>query len=334
MYICDTNDNESIKRIKDFLRQIIDLYSYQENLPDNFPDEKVDFLRNSLKNRWSIFNLSSDYVQQLLTELFMHDAEFDKKILTSVVGIKEELFIPDRELIVKQNNWEEFVKSIKFKNRFHTKAINLNVLKMFLNYTDSIIEINDQTFYRCRISNKKNLSKHEVSAPHSTIAKAGRLNADWISMLYLSQDEETCIQETRAGFKDEVYIGEFKLKRKIKVADLRNFEDITLNPAGENLLRYYFNRSTLAKISKEFAKPLNNEDKDIHYIPLQFISDFIKSSEIGYDGIMYKSVMNTESDNLVLFNPDIAECLTVKKKVISKVSYEFESNNTSLRRLK
>jgi RES domain. len=61
----------------------------------------------------------------------------------------------------------------------------------------------------------------------------------------------------------------------------------------------------------------------MNYLPLQYISDFIKSSKIGFSGIMYKSVMNNNAVNLVLFDSNLAQCVSVNKQKIKEVVYRF-----------
>jgi len=323
VFVCDIDTGKNIESIKDILRQIIDIYTPDEELSKEYPHAKKDLLQNSLEKKWSLFNLDSEEIYNLLEKLFKNDSEIDKRLFSGLVGVKEEIELDNSKLIVNRNNWTEFVESIKFENRFHTKTINLEVLEHFLKYTENTIMPNEFPLYRCRVSNVESLCKEQMSAPPKEIATAGRLNAEWISTLYLSDNQDACVQEVRAGFHDCVYIGEFEIDEPIKVADLRNFEDITLDPAGEYLVEYYLNRNTLMKISNEFARPANNSYKGIHYLPLQYISDFIKSSPIGFNGIMYKSVMNNNSVNLVLFDPKIAKCISVRKKIVTEVDYKL-----------
>ncbi|EGQ1621251.1 RES domain-containing protein, partial [Staphylococcus pseudintermedius] len=143
--------------------------------------------------------------------------------------MKEEFVTDNHKLIVKDNDWDKFANAIKYQNRFHTQNINLQLLNHFLKFTESIIKPEDFLLYRCRISNSEPIDISGMYAPPKEKASAGRLNSQWISHLYLGDDELACIQEVRAGFHDNVYIGEFKLKEPIKVVDLRHFEDKTLD---------------------------------------------------------------------------------------------------------
>lgn len=308
--------------IRDILRQIIDIYKPKEDLPTNFPTFKLKLLHDSLETKWSIFNLKGESIYMLISELYKNDDHIDKRLLTDLVGVKEEFVTDNNKLIVKDNDWDKFAYSINYQNRFHTQTINLQLLDHFLKFTESMIKPDDFPLYRCRISNYKEIDISEMYAPPKEKASAGRLNSQWISHLYLGDDELACIQEVRAGFHDDVYIGEFKLREPIKVVDLRHFEHKTLDFRDELQLEYYLNRGTFMKISDELAKPTNNDDKQIHYLPLQYISDFIKSSEENFQGILYKSVMNEKATNLLLFDPNLVECQRVKKKTIKYIDYK------------
>lgn len=114
--------------------------------------------------------------------------------------------------------------------------------------------------FRCRISNNEKLTPKNLGAPPSNLAKAGRLNPEWISVLYLSDNENACIQEVRGSFLDTIYIGKFILLSNVKLIDLSNFDVVTLNGDTE-FLDYYLNRDVLLKIAEDFAKPTNNDFK-------------------------------------------------------------------------
>lgn len=312
-----------VLNIKNILHQIIDVYTVDEDLPADFPNELRDLLRHTLKDRWSLFEVSDDRIQKLLQLLFAGDQDFDERFFDHQIGVIEENECDNKSLIIQNNDWESFIKEIKYKNRFHTKSLALDNLAYFLGFTVKSIAKDQFDWYRCRISNQAKLDKLQMGAPPRGKATAGRLNPEWISMLYLCDNADTCIKEVRAGFKDTVYVGKFKLTKDIRVIDLRNFADITLNGDVDNL-KYYLNRKTLCKIAAEFAKPTNNNIKRLEYLPLQYISEYIKSLMI-YDGIIYKSVMDDHSFNLVLFDPSVAKCTMLNRKIVNEIDYKLST---------
>lgn len=323
VWVCDIEkDAETAKNVRNFLRQIIDIYSLDNDLPDGFPEAKKDLLKNSLEKRWSLFKIDSSKIHDFLSSLFNGDPRFDNRLLLEKVGVPEEFNTPNDLLIIKENNWDNFVASIQYSNRFHTNTINLKKLKYFLGFTSAVLNKKDTKLLRCRISNNVTLKKGDLGAPPASIASAGRLNPEWISVLYLSDSEQACIQEVRASFLDTIYIGRFKLKEDIKLIDLSEFDIVALNGEVE-FLEYYLNRDVMIKIAEDFAKPTNNDFKLINYLPLQYISEFIKSFEASekIDGIRYKSVMDDEASNIMLFDPTKATCISVYSKEVNKVTY-------------
>lgn len=327
VWICDTDkDQETTKNVRNFLRQIIDIYNLDSDLSSDFPESKKDLLRNSLEKRWSLFKIDSSKIHDLIDSLFQDDPRFDNRFLLEKVGVPEEHNTPNELLIIQNNNWETFVESIQYSNRFHTSSINLKKLKYFLGFTSKIVRKGSMKLLRCRISNNKKLTPKDLGAPPSEFASAGRLNPEWISVLYLSDSEKACIQEVRSSFLDTVYIGKFVLKNNVRLIDLSNFDVVTLN--GEiDFLEYYLNRDVMVKIAEDFAKPANNNFKLINYLPLQYISEFIKSldGDDKFDGIMYESVMDKNAVNVMLFNPLAAKCTKVYSKQIAEVSYNLKS---------
>ncbi|HDT9057613.1 TPA: RES domain-containing protein, partial [Staphylococcus pseudintermedius] len=162
-------------------------------------------LHDSLATKWSIFNLNGESIYTIIAELYKNDENIDKRLLQEFVGVKEEFVTDNHKLIVKDNDWDKFANAIKYQNRFHTQNINLQLLNHFLKFTESIIKPEDFLLYRCRISNSEPIDISGMYAPPKEKASAGRLNSQWISHLYLGDDELACIQEVRAGFHDNVY---------------------------------------------------------------------------------------------------------------------------------
>lgn len=183
------------------------------------------------------------------------------------------------------------------------------------------------TFFRCRVSDEKLKSCDMGAPPPNDLVTPGRLNPEGISVLYLSDDKDVCIQEVRAAFQDCVNLAQFHIKGKLKLVDLINFEEKAFNRSDEEddreLLAYYLNRDILNEISKEFAKPSNNSSKIMNYLPLQYISEFIKSK--GYQGILYSSVMNEDATNLVLFDQSLATIdESIEFKKITNIGYSHK----------
>ncbi|SFK55977.1 RES domain-containing protein [Marinilactibacillus piezotolerans] len=326
VFICDTNENEEITLyVKDFLRQIIELYEVVSELPDDFPSAKTKLIKDSLKNDWPIFEIESEKIYNLLSYLFDGNSDLDTRVLDSPVGIIEDMNTESHHLLISGNNdWDAFIEEITYENRFHQKLMNNKTLEHFISKSYDVIDPTDKKYFRSRISNDKNLELAEMSAPPKGKAKSGRLNSELISVLYLSDDIETTWQEVRAAFHDTVYTGTFGIsKDKLIVANLCNDFQLRVfdNSKDEEYLKYYLNKNILEKITFELTKPTNEYTKSKNYIPLQYVSDFIKAHRLNFDGILYSSVMKKGKKNLLLFDPSLAKCIQLEKSTVKEVRY-------------
>ncbi len=65
----------------------------------------------------------------------------------------------------------------------------------------------------------------------------------------------------------------------------------------------------------------------IWYTPTQFIAERFKRE--GYDGIVYKSAFGEAGYNIVLFDPDVAECVSGRLFKAKAINIEFEEDANS-----
>ena len=348
VYICDTEyiaqteenfekDNvrkETLEGIKNIFKEILSIYSLKEYLPSDYPKGQLEALHSSLFYKWDIFNRNKispaivrDIVLSLLPDKYIENPD----LFDDMVGVKElapSLFNPDL-MIIRNDDWNQFTETIKYKNRFHGKQINLENLSFFLSYFEEIIPANIE-FFRCRINNENlNFEEKDLKSPPKGMATAGRLNAEGISRLYLCSEEETAISEVRASRHDIVTIGKFRIKEKLRILDLTNFDQIRLLSGFSYIefLKYFLNMEGLKKISNELAKPVRSSDKAKDYLATQYISDFVKSilddGVSFYQGIKYRSTASESGYNLMLFDDYRVELVNQETKSINYVKYIY-----------
>lgn len=326
VYTLETSEDSIIlSSIQNFLKQIIDLYTLDHKLPPEFPKRQINLLKNALRDDWPLFTDSIGFVASLLESLFTGDENFDLSILNEKVGIIEEGDTDHPDLIINGNDWHQFVDDLKHANRFHPNKFNGNNLTYFLKYSSEHLKNSkNKTYYRARISNEKELDCNDMYAPPKEYASAGRLNSRWISTLYLSDNKDATIQEVRAVLNDRVYIGEFNIKKEsLRLVNFVNFYEKVLN-SDVDFLKYYLNRNILKEIQKELSRPTNKDKQEITYIPLQFLSDFVKAQEENYDGILYESIMQDNAVNLMLFNQELTNCYEVNSYIVNSITYNFK----------
>ena len=275
----------------------------EEQLILDFPKE---FLSQHLIEAKAVKQLILDIVDNIIEE----EKEDYKDILNSPVQLKykknNDNKTTNEELSL---SWEKFTKEIKTINRFHlTNKPDLEKLRTLFGYYEHNI-LKGKKYFRARISDKKGFPKKYMGNPPSLLTKSGRANPEGISYLYLANNIETTLFEVRAGLKDFVSVGTFKLKENITVVNLNSYDVFRL-AESELLEDAILHQSFIDKLDEELSKPRRRSDSELDYLPTQYLSELIKS--MGCDGIEFRSSLNPEGYNLAIFNPDKFICTNVK----------------------
>ena len=121
---------------------------------------------------------------------------------------------------------------------------------------------------------------------------------------------------------DYVTVGKFKLKEDISVVNLRGdtFDPMYLVDT-DDLEDFVMHAPFIRKLEMELSKPNRKNDKELDYLPTQYISEFIKS--IGYDGVLYKSSLFKDGYNLAIFNPKKTDCLSREVHEIDEINFNY-----------
>lgn len=326
-YVYDLSKYEELTNL---MNAVIELYSPMKFLSSEFPTNKLSLIKDALHNNWDIFNVNSDIAFELLTVICKEKYAKNKELFNDYVGMD---YLSDfsylaRNSILGGANWDDFVYDIKYRNRFHTKIVNLDIFATFLKNMQKIYTSNDK-FYRARIShNSSGYDDSQMGAPPSEKATAGRISPEGIPCLYLSDNEKTTIHETRAFLHDYVTIATFYPLDKIKVVDLSNMGRLSPFILSDSPTRFNIpldvfsvNIGTLKKIDDEISKPQRRNDTHLDYLSTQFICDFIKSK--GYAGIEYKSTVDNGGKNIAIFDPELLECKGSKVVKITDIHYDL-----------
>lgn len=320
-------DTKSRSELTPYFEELLNIYAPSALLPDTYPKAESRSLIDDLKDRWNIFaEISRTNIYEILknvcSELYINVPE----LFDGTVGIPElydSSFLTEHALL-KNYNWDAFVREIKTQNRYHSKLINFDILEKYCSFIRKPYKEGD-LFYRARISERSGYPIDEMSAPPAGKSSEGRANARGITCLYLANDINTTLYEVRAGVFDFISIGTFRLKKDITVVNLRAI--VGISPFVEDLdyLDHAINKQYLEKLNTEMSKPLRRSDSTLDYVPTQYIVDFIKSIEHNgkqeYDGIEYNSTMNPGGHNLAIFNPDLFECISVEVYDVEKLQY-------------
>jgi hypothetical protein len=320
-------------------------FCLEENTSVFPPKELIRFFRNIL-NQYLADNekgidlyeaMQLDFDNTILSENVVSPANLLKAITENEAIEFQELF--ENKVISKlseknyeeklqaiHGNWENFKNEIKKINRFHiTNTIDLRKLEKFFSNEVFLNELKiGHIFYRNRIiTAKKKLRRNQMGNPPDEKASAGRANPKGISYLYLADSVKTAMYETRASLHDFVAVGKFKLKEKIKILDLYGpMYDPIIWSEEEEIEDYFITKPFIQTLQKELSLPIRKIDKEIDYLPTQYLCEFIKS--IGFDGVKFQSSLNSEGFNLAIFNTDKFECIKVSVYGIEDIELGFK----------
>ncbi|MFK7780489.1 MAG: RES family NAD+ phosphorylase [Candidatus Gracilibacteria bacterium] len=292
-------------------KNLLDLYiisddgdSIENKLDIDFPDEIFSSKVNSNK-------------KELLKKILSQDLEDYNAKLTNKVILDESL-VTDNTLV---NTWEGFINEIKEVNRFHIQnTLNEENLKKFFSRLVSDKQIGE-FFFRARKSDIGGYPIEKMGKPPKNKSIHGRANPKGISYLYLANNSDTTFYEVRATLLDNVTIGKFKLNENITLIDLRenSYNDIIQLADSEDLGDFLKIKAFIKRLDSELSEPYNHDDKELDYLPTQYISEFIKS--LGYKGIIYNSSLSPKGYNLVIFDGSELEC--IERKVFNIEGIEF-----------
>jgi hypothetical protein len=162
----DTECNQSIQQL---FENLIDIYTFEEDLPFTFPEDEIHSLADDLIDNWNIFepSLSSSNKHKILSSVLKERIKIENNLLNKNVGIvqKYDDHYVFEYSILRSGKWENFVDSIKKENRFHTNTINLEILGSFCSHLIAVYK-EGKEFYRGRISeNPYGIDIKDMSAP-------------------------------------------------------------------------------------------------------------------------------------------------------------------------
>lgn len=225
--------------------------------------------------------------------------------------------IPDDVYETVSFVWNDFKKNIVNKNRYFSGKELLEILSR-LNDMPVFPKNAHITFYRARIGNFLNSSDDNMLAPPFRKATAGRCNPEGISYLYLANTSETAIREIKPQIGDIVTIAMFD----VDVSKIFSFNVYLMEHYGIIATNIYV-KCLLFFILEDLSTAITLENH-LDYIPLQYISEYIKS--LGYYGFSYTSVYKTGL-NLVMFD------WNNRLKLISKELIRIDNTNIKYTKL-
>jgi RES domain len=180
-----------------------------------------------------------------------------------------------------------------------------------------------------------------LGAPPREITPSGRMNVEFIPALYAAFSEYAAVAEIRPGIGDEVAIGEFLVRREIKVFDFTVFSKAEESDRKQSYEHTRFDFIT--QLEDEISKPISTSARRREYIPTQIVAEYLKEY-FDCDAVIYKSSMTNNSAhdnrNIVILNKGtefvgktdayILKLSNYTTKTIKDVAYSFLPSLDSL----
>lgn len=160
----------------------------------------------------------------------------------------------------------------------------------------------------------------ERMKPLADQANEGRANSKGIPCLYLSDQRDTALSETRPWLGMLISVAQFSAVRDLNLADCIILKPPKLPYLLSELPPEERDEVVWYRIGSAFSKPINATDTSADYAPTQVIAEMFKSE--GYDGLAYNSAF-AGGFNVALFDINSAEqvnCFLVEAK---KLEFKF-----------
>lgn len=303
-----------IGELLDFFAEFIKIFKYSAT---GIP------LAQKIQKEWNLFsgeatcnNILSDILLALKSPIINSDITVDYT----------------DDIIECSSYWDTLKEEIKWEKRFLTNIDKLEELGWVRHLSQTVRLSETKPLFRARlhyIDNKEEITIANMGCPDKLLVPAGRANPLGIPYLYLSKDIETSLYEVRASFLDEVSVGTFQIKDHSSVTLVDFTESASAFSNVDEIVEYTKRMLLKRYISTDLSKPIRRYDSEIEYIPTQFICEYIryinnKDDQI-IDGIVFNSSLHSGGENVVLFEQEKVECVSVALHQITKV--EIQSKN-------
>jgi hypothetical protein len=230
-----------------------------------------------------------------------------------------------------------FARKTRFDQRYiHDKVIDDFLSEVLRTSTPRIKSIKKGAFlWRAQLGhglrpifNGEEETDDKEPSPHSKdrmvpppyMASEGRANPKGMPYLYLAADKETAMSEVRPWIGSKVSVGQFQIKKDLKLIDCFENDDEKLiyvkEPDNEKKEQVVW-----SDIDRAFSEPVIPTDNQADYVPTQIISELFKNN--GYDGVIYKSMLG-KGLNFALFDIQVAKIVNCSLYEVEEISIKFK----------
>ncbi|WP_374941902.1 RES domain-containing protein [Burkholderia cenocepacia] len=222
------------------------------------------------------------------------------------------------------NAWENFRRRVKSGYRFFNDDAREFLARLFQDVdklrtwqrhskgkTSVIYELTDQSIFRGRqVTSPEQLRQfaanptRELHAPPPSVAKAGRMNPEGVSVFYGSFERPTCVAELRPPLGVQVSSVEFRIVRPLRVLDF------TLLDKSHGMALSYFqddfrNRAMLFRLLRHLHDRIKTPirpGEEHEYLTTQVLAEYLTAiHQPPLDAVVFGSVQHEEGKNIVIF---------------------------------
>ena len=224
-----------------------------------------------------------------------------------------------------QRRWISFCNEIRYEERFFHETAEPVLKEIFSDLeemttydgTTLIREIIPQeesfTIWRARTAQSKEELKailkdptHQLGAPPSDCADAGRMNPKGVSVFYGAMDEFTCVSEIRPPVGSYVVLGQFTFVETVRLIDLEALSRVRAKGScfDPEYARQKECTAFLRQLVSEISRPVMPGEIDREYLPTQYVASYMaRRAHPRLDGIIFPSSQTGgDKKNIVLFN--------------------------------
>ncbi len=144
----------------------------------------------------------------------------------------------------------------------------------------------------------------EVGPPPMLAAKAGRMNAQGISVFYGANTVEAAIAEVRPPVGSQVVTARFTIIRSLKLLDVAALQSVSSQGSvfDPELLHRLQRAKFMGILGARITRPVMPNEEAFEYLATQVVADYL-ATEVRLDGIIFPSVQVAgEAANIVLFH--------------------------------
>lgn len=221
--------------------------------------------------------------------------------------------------------WQNIERSLKSQSRFFNQGAEAFLARLFANLDGRttrdgnpvVVAAGPDTahasFFRARVFHRSDDLDEammrpdlHLGPPPERFARAGRMNANGISMFYGASDKGVALAEVRPPVGSRALVAEFQILRPLRLLDVTALQSVYVE--GSVFDPDYLEQLSLAKflgrLSDRITMPVMPDDEPTEYLITQMIADYLaRQPEPALDGILFPSVQSPgDHRNVVLFH--------------------------------